>query len=170
MENEELAPKPPPPPVSTVDQVFPSKTNIYGTIFGGELVSMMDKLAFVACTRYWPKTWVTASMEAIDFRMPIKRGQVVELIARVVYAGGHTCMVKVDVFGEDPTSGERYHCCTGYLNFVALDVTGRPTRVPPLKVESEDEKREYERALEVRKATRERIARWREMESEGKGG
>src|SRR5689334_19168903 len=64
--------------------VFPGQTNQYGTLFGGEALALMDKAASVAAARYARRAVVTARSEKVDFHVPIKQGQLVELIARVI--------------------------------------------------------------------------------------
>ncbi len=67
----------------TLHLVFPTDTNSLGTIFGGTLVAWMDKVAAFAAIRRARCTVVTAAIEGIDFRVPIRQGDLVELFARV---------------------------------------------------------------------------------------
>jgi Acyl-CoA hydrolase len=71
--------------VVTAQLVLPPNTNHYGTIFGGKLVELMDMAGALAAMRFANEEVVTASIEAIDFKMPIKQGDLVELKSNVIY-------------------------------------------------------------------------------------
>lgn len=115
-----------------VEIVFPEQTNHYGTLFGGEALALMDKAAFVAATRYTRLTMVTRSSKEVEFRVPVKQGQLVELSARVVETGRTSLCVDVDMYCEELLSGERKLATSGSFVFVALDENGEPTEVQPL--------------------------------------
>lgn len=112
--------------------VFPDHTNHLGTLFGGQALAWMDKAAFIAASRYARRTVVTARSEQVDFRLPIRQGQLVETIAHVVEVGRTSMQVEVEVVSEDLLSGERALCTRGRFVMIALDVHGRPAPVPSL--------------------------------------
>ena len=116
-----------------VEMVFPEQTNHYGTLFGGQALALMDKAAFVVASRYARRTVVTASSEKCDFHVPVRQGQLVELIARVVATGRTSMTVEVDLVSEDLLSGDRQLATRGRFVMVALDAHGRPAAVPPLE-------------------------------------
>ena len=126
--------------------VFPNDTNPHGTMFGGELMAIMDKIAAIAASRYAGRAVVTASTEGIIFKEPVRVGDRIQTFARVVWVGRTSMVVKVDVFAENPLPLNRIHCTTARFNFVALDRQGKPTPVPPLLVETDEEKRQHELA------------------------
>lgn len=128
------------------EMVFPNDTNPHGTMFGGQVMAIMDKIAGIAAGRYAGKTVVTASTEAIVFKRPIRVGDRIQICARVVWVGRTSMSVKVDVYNEDPISNETLHCTTARFNFVALDRDGHPVRVAPLLIDSEEDRRQYELA------------------------
>ena len=141
-------------PLVLVEMVFPNSTNHYGTMFGGKVLDLMDRAAFLAATRFTEQSIVTASMERIDFFHPIKNGHIVELHARVVYTGRTSLTVKVDLFAENPLRHYREQACKGYFNMVSVDEHGKPMRVPQLFVETDAEKTEWDHVhslLEFRK-------------------
>jgi acyl-CoA hydrolase len=111
--------------------VFPTDTNHLGTIFGGTLVAWMDKAAAFAAIRRAHTTVVTASIDGIDFKVPIKQGDIAELVARVEGVGRTSLRVRVEVNREDPMDGSRELCTVGYFTMVALGADGRPKPVPP---------------------------------------
>lgn len=134
----------------TVDTVFPHHVNPLGTLFGGRVLELMDINASIACTRFCRLTAVTASTEPIDFRNPIYVGEIVELKSRVAWTGRTSMIVRCEVHGENPLSGERRLCTVGHMNFVAIGENGRPTEVPRLRVEGELEQRHWRTAQRVR--------------------
>ncbi len=112
--------------------VFPDHTNHLGTLFGGQALAWMDKAAFIAASRYARRTVVTARSEQVDFRLPIKQGQLVETVARVVEVGRSSMQVDVELITEDLIGGERQLCTRGRFVMIALDSYGVPTALPPL--------------------------------------
>jgi len=146
-------------PVSSWHIVFPNDANPHGTMFGGKVMAIMDIQAGIAATQYARHAVVTASTEAIDFIVPVKVGDRLETIARVIFVGKTSLVVKLDVYAENPISGKRKHCTTAYFNMVALDEDGVPTAVAPLIVDSPDEKREFEFAQHIKSAAMERKKR-----------
>lgn len=113
-----------------MDMVFPGQANHYGTLFGGQALALMDKAAFMVASRYARLPVVTVSTEKIDFHAPVKQGQLVDLIARVVQTGRTSMTVEVELYGEDLLTGDRALCTRGRIVLVALDSAGRPTAVP----------------------------------------
>ena len=111
------------------EMVFPSQTNHYGTLFGGEALSLMDKAAFVVASRFTRRNVVTASSEKADFRHPIKNGQLVEIVAQVEEVRNTSLKVTVDLIGEDLLTGDRVLCTKGNFTMVALDEFGKPAKI-----------------------------------------
>jgi acyl-CoA hydrolase len=136
--------------VVTVDTVFPNQVNPLGSVFGGRLLQLMDVNAAVACTRFCRRVVVTASTEPIDFRAPIHVGEIVEVRSRVAWTGRTSMIVRCEVHGENPLTGERRLCTIGHLSFVALGDDGRPIPVPRLRVETETERQHWETGQRVR--------------------
>lgn len=119
-----------------IEIVFPDHTNHLGTLFGGQALAWMDKAAFVVATRYARRTVVTARSEQVDFRLPVKQGQLVELIARVVATGRSSMQIEVDLIAEDLLTGDVRLCTRGRFTMIALDSHGTPTAVVPLPATS----------------------------------
>ncbi len=132
-------------PISSWDIVFPNDANPLGTMFGGKLMAIMDEMAGIAASRYCGRPAVTASTEAFIFYNPVRVGDRIETISRVVWTGRTSMVVKVQVFSENPIKGtQRKQCTTAHFNMVAVDEHGKPTNVPPLKVETDSEKRDFD--------------------------
>lgn len=132
--------------------VLPGDANHYGSLFGGTMLQWMDTTAAIAAMRFCQQPVLTASLESIDFRQPIHVGEMVDVVARAVYAGRTSVIVRVEVYRET-LAGGRDLCTSGYFSMVAVDATGRPTPVPPLLVEDEAAWREAD-AIRARAAAR----------------
>lgn len=138
--------------VSSTNFVFPNDTNHHGTMFGGRVFQLMDQTGAIAAARFAHTTVVTAAMEAVSFQYPIREGEIIETVARVVYTGRTSMLVRVDVFADHQLTGERKRATTGYLTMVALDAAGKPRPVPRVLIETEEERADYEVAERVRDA------------------
>ncbi len=126
-------------------------------------MAIMDIQAGIVATQYCHRMVVTASTEAVDFRNPVKVGDRLETIARVVFVGKTSMVVKIDAYAENPLSGKRKHCTTAFLNMVALDEDGAPTLIPPLIIETEEERRDEEEAKIIRKNALDRKKMFKEQ-------
>lgn len=115
-----------------IEMVFPSQTNHYGTLFGGQALALMDKAAFITASRYARRNVVTASSEKIDFHSPVHQGQLADMTATLISTATSSMVVEVELYSEDLLSGERHLCTRGRFVMVALDGEGRPTPVPKL--------------------------------------
>lgn len=109
--------------------VFPDHANHLGTLFGGQALAWMDKAAFVAATRFARRTVVTARSEQVDFHVPVRQGQLVELVARIADVGSSSIRVDVELHAEDVLAGTRRLCTRGRFTMIALDRRGRPSAV-----------------------------------------
>jgi acyl-CoA hydrolase len=142
--------------VQMAEFVLPNDTNPHGTIFGGRVMSWIDIAATICASRHCRKPVVTASMDELVFHHPIKLGQVVLLEAVVNEAFTTSMEIGVNVYSENPLTGDRRHTTSSYTTFVALDDLGQPTKVPPLIPTNEEE---TQRQLDARQRREERIAR-----------
>ena len=135
----------------TSELMMPHDANVLGHVFGGVILSMMDKAAAVAAFRHARAACVTVSIDRVDFREPIHVGDLVVMKASVNYVGRTSMEVGVRVESEDMISGRRRHTNSCYLTFVAIDRNGRPVEVPALRPETPDEVRRHEAAKERRR-------------------
>jgi len=143
----------------TSELMMPQHANNLGHVFGGVMLSMMDKTAAIAAFRHCRMSVVTASIDRVDFREPIHLGDLVVMKASVNFVGRTSMEVGVRVEAEELLSGRRRHTNSCYLTFVAVDGNGRPVEIPGVVPESPEEKRRYE-AAERRRTRRleERVA------------
>jgi len=123
--------------------VLPSHTNALGSIFGGTIMSWIDIAAAIAAQRHSNKEVVTASMDSLSFIAPVYKGWVVNLKASVNFTSRTSMEVGVRVDAENPKTGEVFHTASAYTTFVALGSNGKPTAVPELILETDDEKRRF---------------------------
>jgi acyl-CoA hydrolase len=119
-------------PTRFVEMVFPEQANHYGTLFGGNALSLMGKAAFVAATRHARRSVVMATSDKVQFHEPVRVGELVELTARVERVGRSSMTVAVDVIAETLVTGRRRLAMRGSFEMVAVDDSGRPTPVASL--------------------------------------
>ncbi len=126
--------------------ILPGDLNNLGHLFGGRLVSMIDKVAAIAALKHVRDVVVTLSIDSLTFRRPVKGGAIVTIKACVNRVFKHSLEVGVvaETLNPDAISSERV--CTAYLTFVALDEHGNPETIQPILPETDDEKRRYEEA------------------------
>ena len=125
----------------TSELMMPQHANNMGHVFGGVILSMMDKCGAIAAFRHSRASVTTASIARVDFREPIHLGDLVVMKASVNYVGRSSMEVGVRVEAEDLLTGRRRHTNSCYLTFVAVDRNGRPIEVAGLEPETEDEQR-----------------------------
>lgn len=130
--------------VKLTEIVFPEDTNPYGSLFGGRLVSLMDKAAFLCATRHARKNCVTASMDKLDFLAPIGQGYIVEIEAHLNYVSHSSMEIGLNVSAEDTLTGKHVEACHAYFTLVALDSAGKPSPVPQLELQGEKEYKRFQ--------------------------
>jgi acyl-CoA hydrolase len=133
--------------------MMPNMANNLGNVFGGVVLSMVDRAAAVAATRHARRSCVTVSMDRVVFHEPIHLGELVTAKASVNFAGRTSMEVGVYIEAENLVTGQRRHTNSCYVTFVAIDEEGRPIPVPPVVPETDEEQRRYEEA-KVRRARR----------------
>jgi len=134
-----------------VEIVLPNDANLLGNMLGGRVMHLIDIAGALAANRHSNSHVVTASVDYLDFRFPIKVGEWIVLKSSVNRVFRTSMEVGVKVFAENILTGERRHTSTAYVTFVALDTNQQPRTVPPLIVKTEDERRRYREAGERRR-------------------
>ena len=129
------------------DLVLPSETNHINNLFGGELLSRMDRAASISAQRHSRNIAVTASVNHVAFTKAIVLGSVVTIEAKVSRAFNSSMEVYIDVWVEDMDSGVKSKANEAIYTFVAVNETGKPVIVPPIVPETDIEKERYEGAL-----------------------
>ena len=115
-------------PVTLIEEVFPQDTNAYDTLFGGRLLSLMDKAGGIACAKFAHREFVTISIDTLTFIAPARQGDLLEVTGRVVFTSSHTACTKVTAYTMSKATWEKSIICEGYFFFVAIDSMMRPIR------------------------------------------
>lgn len=139
-----LAPKRVEDSRTTLQQLMlPEHANIVGTVHGGMIMRLCDEAGALCAMRHAQRNCVTVWMDSMTFESPVHVGEVLQLSASINYVGRTSMEVGVKVTAEDPIRGVVTHTNSAYLVFVALDDDRRPTPVPALIVETDEQRRRY---------------------------
>ncbi len=130
--------------------VLPNDTNVFGNLMGGRLMYWMDIAAAMASSKHCNAPSMTASVDNISFKNPIKLGNVVHIEAYVSRAFNTSMEIYIKVWGEDNLHQYKYESNEAYFTFVALDPNRKPRQVPPIIPETAEEKKLYAGALRRR--------------------
>lgn len=120
--------------------------NLLGNVHGGWIMKLVDEAGALACMRHAQRKVVTVAIDSMTFREPIKIGDLVILNAEVTYTGRTSMEAEVHVLAENPITRERTYTNTAYLVYVALDDNGKPTPVPPISAETNEDAAKLEAA------------------------
>jgi acyl-CoA hydrolase len=145
-----------------VQVVLPNDANPLGYILGGTVMHLVDIAGAIACHRHTRSLVVTVAVDDLQFLHSIKVGDLIILKARVTCAFTTSLEVQVDVYSEETLTGRRQLTSTAFLTFVAIDRDGRKIPVPPLLVETEEERAICDAAAarrEARLSARSRLAK-----------
>ncbi|MCS7161918.1 MAG: acyl-CoA thioesterase [Bacteroidia bacterium] len=146
-----LSPKPPRLSHTILtEMVFPNHANALGNLMGGQLLYWMDIAAAISAYRHSQRVCVTAAVDYVSFRSPIRVGELLTIEAIVTRAFNTSMEVYLRVYAQALPSNERRLCNEAYFTFVAIDQSGCPIPVPPVEPETEEEKAQYEGALRRR--------------------
>jgi acyl-CoA hydrolase len=130
--------------------VLPNDTNVFGNLMGGRLMYWMDIAAGIAAAKHCNAPSMTASVDNLSFKNPIKLGNTVHIEAKVTRAFNTSMEIFIKVWGEDHLHQYKYESNEAYFTFVALDPNNRPRIVPQVITETEDEKKLFDGAMRRR--------------------
>jgi acyl-CoA hydrolase len=142
--------------------VLPNDANLLGNILGGAVMHLVDICGAIAAHRHCGSYVVTAAIDHMDFRYPIKVGEIIILKASVNRVFHTSMEVGVKVFQENVITGKRRHTNSAYLTYVAVDPDGKPHAAPAAIPRTAQEKRRYREAGLRRK--------WRMEQGSRRGG
>ena len=136
--------------VSMTELVLPNDTNTLNSLMGGRLMHWMDIVSAISAQKHSNSTVVTASVDNISFRHPIRLGNVVTLKAHVTRAFNTSMEVRIFVEAEDIPLGKKVDSNSAYFTFVAVDASGKPVEVPEIEPETAEDTVLYDGALRRR--------------------
>lgn len=148
--------------VSLQQLMLPEHANAFGKIHGGLIMKMVDEAGGICAMRHAQRVCVTVAMDSMTFHSPVQVGELLSCVASVNYVGKTSIEVGVRVTAENPITGDTTHTNSAYLVYVALDENGQPCAVPPLVLETDDERRRWQDAQDRQ---RDRLARRRRASS-----
>ncbi len=141
----------------TLSQVMgPGSANTLGNVHGGYIMKLCDEAGGMAASKHASHPAVTVAVDSMTFHSPVHIGNLVTVTAEVTWVGKTSMETKVVVSAEDVLSGKTVHTNTAYYVYVALDSSGKPTSVPPLQLDTEEERERMNRAA-MRQAYRLRM-------------
>jgi uncharacterized protein (TIGR00369 family) len=140
--------------VSLAILTHPGQANFFGTIHGGVILRLADECGAAAALRHAECAVITTvAIDSMTFLAPVRVGDRVEVVAEVTYAGRTSMEAQLEVFAEPMARAERRRVGLGFGVYVALDASGTPCPVPPLLVETDEDRRRAE-AAQARQALR----------------
>lgn len=130
--------------------VLPNDTNTLNNLMGGRLLHWMDIAAAISAQKHCNRIVVTASVDNVSFKHPVKLGDVISIEAKVTRAFNTSVEVRLVVWAQNIPSGTKVRSNEAFYTFVAIDQNGRTIAVPQLTPETEEEKKLYNEALQRR--------------------
>src|SRR5512145_3272963 len=128
----------------TLNQLMlPQHTNPLGSIHGGEIMRLVDETAALCAIRHAQQPVVTIAIDSMTFHSPVQVGNLVSFYASLNWVGRSSMEVGVRVVAENVLTGEQTHTNSAVVVYIALDDSGRPTEVPRLILETEEERRRW---------------------------
>ena len=137
-------------PVVLIEEVFPQDTNSYGTLFGGRLMSLMDKAAGIVCSKFAHREFVTISIDTLKFLRPAHKGDLIEITAKIVFTSTHSAACRVIAKRISKSDWKGDIICTGYFFMVAIDNQMRPIPIPQFTPQTKEEEELWNKAKTIR--------------------
>lgn len=134
----------------------PDTANFAGNVHGGTILKHLDSVAYACASRYSGCYAVTLSVDRVEFRQPVHVGELVTFRASVNYTGNTSMEIGIKVIAEDILKQSVRHVNSSYFTMVAIDENRKPTKVPPLELNTPHQKRRYEEAVERQRIKRKR--------------
>jgi len=142
--------------------MLPSYSNFSGKIHGGHILNLMDQIAFACASKHSGHYCVTASVNRVDFLVPIEVGELVCLKASVNYTGNTSMVIGLRVESENIQTGEIKHSNSSYFTMIAKNADGKSVLVPGLILNSEESVRRFVRSIKRQEEGKNRINNFKE--------
>ena len=137
-------------PVTLIEEVFSQDTNAYNTLFGGRLLSLMDKAAGIVCAKFAHREFVTISIDTLEFKGLARQGDLIEVTAKIVFTSNRTACARVTAWAMNKSDWTKTEICDGYFFMVAIDSMMRPIPIPQFTPLTDEEKEDWEAAKAIR--------------------
>lgn len=131
----------------------PGSANTLGNVHGGYVMKLCDEAGGMTASKHARRQVVTVAVDSMTFHSPVHIGNLMTVTAEITWTGRSSMETKVVVTAEDVLTGATVHTNTAYFVYVALDSAGRPTKVAPLLIETEEDQARMDRAA-IRQAYR----------------
>ena len=125
----------------------PDKTNFFGNVHGGDVLRLLDQVAYACASQYAGRHVVTLSVDQVTFKQPIHVGELLTFLASVNYTGTSSIEVGVKVIAENILTKELRHVNSCFLTMVAMDENRKPIAVPKFSPSTPDEERRFKGAV-----------------------
>lgn len=122
----------------------PADANPLGDVHGGVVMKLVDEAGGLCAIRHARRPTVTIAMDSMTFLSPVRVGDLVTFLASVNWVGRTSIEVGIRVEAENVLTGEVTHTNSAYAVYVALDDNGKPMPVPPLILETDEERRHWQ--------------------------
>lgn len=130
--------------------MVPAYANFGGKIHGGILLSLMDKVAYATASKHAETYCVTVTVDKVDFLQPVEVGELVSMHASVNYVGNTSLVVGIRVESQNVKTGVVKHTNSSYFTMVAKDDNDKPTRVPQLILENEEQVKRFIESMHMK--------------------
>jgi acyl-CoA hydrolase len=143
-----------------VYRVFPNDLNANNTVFGGLVMSTLDRVCSVAAEKHTGVVCVTASVDSMIFLAPAKKGDILTFMASINRTWRSSMEIGAKVVAHNYRTGERRTVVSAYFTFVAVDENQRPIPIPHIIPETPKQKERYEaadRRRDIRQAARRNV-------------
>ena len=124
--------------------VTPELANFSGNMHGGELLKILDKVAYICAAKYSGNYCVTLSVDQVTFKQPVRIGELLTLLSAVNYTGKTSMEIGIKVVAEDIHKKVVRHTNSCYFTMVAVDENGKPVVVPPIEPSTPQEQRRFD--------------------------
>lgn len=150
--------------VQIAQVMMPEHSNAAGNVHGGYILKLVDQAGAIVAARHTHQNCVTASVDRMDFISPVYIGNLVFAMASINYTGKTSMEIGVRIEAECLKTGTHTHVGSAYLTFVALDENDKPTEIPQIIIETDEEKRRFNDAKKRREIRLEQAKKHRHIQ------